>query len=125
MSDLLATKPGIEIGFQDDRSEIGDIARSLESYKGLQEERDQITQQMQLLLEFTGQGIYGINLQGNCTFINRATCEMVGYRAEEALGRNMHDLVHHHKSDGSAYPLDQCPIYRAFKKGRAAAWITK
>ena len=42
---------------------------------------------------------------------------MVGYRAEEALGRNMHDLVHHHKSDGSAYPLDQCPIYRAFKKG--------
>ena len=117
LSDLLATKPGIEIGFQDDRSEIGDIARSLESYKGLQEERDQITQQMQLLLEFTGQGIYGINLQGNCTFINRATCEMVGYRAEEALGRNMHDLVHHHKSDGSAYPLDQCPIYRAFKKG--------
>ena len=117
LSDLLAAKPGIEIGFQDDHSEIGDIARSLESYKGLQEERNRATQQMQLLLEFTGQGIYGIDLQGNCTFINRATCQMVGYRPEEALGRNMHDLVHHHKFDGSPYPLDQCPIYRAFKKG--------
>jgi two-component system sensor histidine kinase/response regulator len=117
LSDLLARRPGIQIGFQEDRSEIGDIARSLESYKGLQEERNRATQQMHQLLEFTGQGIYGINLQGNCTFINRATCEMVGYRPEEALGRNMHDLVHHHKSDGSAYPLDQCPIYSAFKKG--------
>ncbi len=117
LGDLLAKKPDIEIGFQENRSEIGDIARSLESYKGLHEERNRATQQMQLLLEFTGQGIYGINLQGNCTFINRATSEMVGYRPEEALGRNMHDLLHHHKFDGSAYPLDQCPIYRAFKKG--------
>ena len=119
LADLLARKPGIEIGFQQDRSEIGDIARSLQSYKGLQEERNQVTQRMQLLLESTGQGIYGIDLQGNCTFINRATCEMVGYRPEETLGRNMHDLVHHHKRDGSAYPVEQCPIYRAFKKGES------
>src|SRR5271167_1258489 len=125
LSDLLAQKPGIEIGFQKDRSEIGDIARSLESYKGLQEERNRVTQQMQLLLEFAGQGIYGMDLQGNCTFINRATCEMVGYRPEEALGRNMHDLVHHHKSDGSAYPLDQCPIYSAFRKGQGCRLDTE
>jgi two-component system, sensor histidine kinase and response regulator len=119
LSDLLARNPASEIGFQEDRSEIGDIARSLDSYKGLQEERNRVTQQMQLLLEFTGQGIYGIDLQGNCTFINRATCEMVDYRPEEALGRNMHELVHHHKSDGSPYPVDQCPIYRAFRKGES------
>ncbi len=119
LSDLLARKPCVEIGFQEDRSEIGDIARSLESYKGLQDERNRATQQMQLLLEFTGQGIYGINLQGNCTFINRATCEMVGFRPEEALGSNMHNLVHHHKLDGSDYPVDQCPVYRAVKQGES------
>jgi two-component system sensor histidine kinase/response regulator len=117
LSDLLGGKSGIAIGFQEDRSEIGDIARSLESYKGLQEERNRVTQQMQLLLESTGQGIYGIDLLGNCTFINRATCEMVDYRPAEVLGRNMHELVHHHKPDGSPYPVEECPIYRAFKKG--------
>ena len=117
LRDLLAGKPGIEIGFQEDRSEIGDIARSLQSYKGLQEERNRVTQQMQLLLEFAGQGIYGIDLQGNCTFINRATCELIGYRAEEVLGRKTHDLMHHHKPDGSVYPIDECPVYRACKKG--------
>jgi PAS domain-containing protein len=120
LRDLLARKPGVEIGFQKDRSEIGDIARLLESYKGLQEERNRVTQQMETLLESTGQGIYGIDLQGNCTFINRATCAMIGYRPEEALGRNMHDLIHHHKLDGSVYPVDECPVYRAFKLANVA-----
>jgi len=98
---------------------IASLTEDITARKQAQEERNRVTQQIQLLLDSTGQGIYGINLQGNCTFINRATCEMVGYQSEEALGRNMHDLVHHHKPDGSPYPLDECPIYRAFKLGEA------
>jgi two-component system, sensor histidine kinase and response regulator len=82
-----------------------------------EEERNRVTQQMQLLLDSTGEGIYGVDQQGNCTFVNRATCEITDYRAEEALGRNMHDLVHHHKPDGSLYPVEECPAYRAIRKG--------
>src|SRR5271170_1294854 len=95
------------------REGTGDVTES----KRAEEERNRVAQQMQVLLEFTGQGIYGINLQGNCTFINRATCKMIGYRPEEPLGRTMHHLVHHHKLDCSVYPVDQCPVYRAFKNG--------
>jgi PAS domain S-box-containing protein len=84
-----------------------------------------VTKQMEVLLESTGQGIYGINLQGKCTFINRATCELIGYRPEETLGRNMHELVHHHKPDGSFYPVDQCPVYRAVKKGEGCSVDTE
>ena len=43
-----------------------------------------------LLLDSTGEGIYGIDLEGRCTFINRAACEMLGWPAEAMLGRNMH-----------------------------------
>ena len=82
-----------------------------------EEERNRATQQMQLLLDSTGQGIYGIGPQGDCTFVNRAICEMTGYRADEALGRNVHDLVHHHKPDGSPYPVGECPAYLAILKG--------
>jgi len=98
---------------------VASMTEDITERKKVEEERNRITRQMQLLLNFTGQGIYGINLQGNCTFINRATCEMVGYTPEEALGRNMHDLVHHHRSDGSLYPVEQCPIYGAFKIGES------
>ncbi len=93
------------------------MTTDITEHKRAQEERDRVAKQMEMLLESTGQGIYGIDLQGNCTFINRATCELIGYRPEEALGRNMHELAHHHKPDGSVYPVDQCPVYRALKKG--------
>jgi two-component system sensor histidine kinase/response regulator len=96
---------------------VTSLTEDITERKRAQEERDRVAQQMQMLLESTGQGVYGIDLRGNCTFINRATCEMIGYRPEEALGRNMHDLVHHHKPDGSIYPVDQCPVFRAFQKG--------
>jgi PAS domain S-box-containing protein len=95
------------------------LAEDITERKRAQEERNRVTRQMEMLLESTGQAIYGIDLQGNCSFINRATCEMVGFRPEEALGRNMHGLVHHHKPDGSSYPVEECPIYRAFKKGES------
>lgn len=73
--------------------------------------------QLQLLLESTGEGIFGIDLDGRCTFINRAGARMLGYRADEVLGRNMHYLIHHAHADGTHYPVDACPIFHAFSKG--------
>jgi two-component system, sensor histidine kinase and response regulator len=81
-------------------------------------ERRRVTKQMQLLLDSTGQGVYGVDLEGKCTFINRATCEMTGHRPEEVLGRNMHELVHHHKPDGSLYPVEECPVSQALRDGK-------
>jgi len=73
--------------------------------------------QLQLLLESTGEGIFGIDLDGRCTFINRAGARMLGYRPDEVLGRNMHYLIHHAHADGTHYPVDACPIFHAFSKG--------
>ena len=96
---------------------VTSLTEDITETKRAEAERNRVTQQMQMLLESTGQGIYGIDLQGSCTFMNRATCEMLGYRPEEALGRNMHELIHHHKPDGSPYPAEECPFFRALKKG--------
>ena len=71
-----------------------------------------------LLLESSGEGIYGIDMQGLCTFINRAAAEMLGYRAEDVRGRNVHALFHHTHPDGSPYPVEDCPIYRSFRVGK-------
>jgi PAS domain S-box-containing protein len=70
------------------------------------------------LLESSAEGIYGIDDQGRCTFLNPAASRMLGYSPEEALGRNMHQLIHHTRADGSAYPEGECPIYQAFHEGR-------
>ncbi len=68
-----------------------------------------------LLLESTGEGIFGIDMDGLCTFINRAGARMLGWVPAEVLGRNMHELTHHSHADGSHYSVDECPIFNAFR----------
>ncbi len=72
------------------------------------------------LLQTTDQGIYGIDLAGGCTFINRSGLRLLGYQLEECLGRNMHDLVHHSHADGAHYEVGECPIFLAKSTGRGA-----
>jgi PAS domain S-box-containing protein len=73
--------------------------------------------QLDLLLESTGEGIFGIDLGGHCMFINRAGARLLGWDAAEVLGRNMHELTHHSHPDGSPYPDTDCPIFNAFRRG--------
>lgn len=73
--------------------------------------------QLELLLASTGEGVYGIDLDGHCVFINRAGAEMLGYRPDQVLGRNMHELMHHTRANGLHYPVEECPIYQAFRQG--------
>ena len=70
-----------------------------------------------LLLESTGEGVFGIDLAGNCVFINRAGAQMLGFAADEVMGRNMHALTHHSHPDGSPYADGDCPIFNAFRQG--------
>ncbi|MBX9793717.1 MAG: PAS domain S-box protein, partial [Burkholderiaceae bacterium] len=75
------------------------------------------TDQLQLLLESTGEGIFGVDMLGHCTFVNRAAAEMLGYPSQAVLGRNMHELIHHTHADGQPYPEADCPIFNAFRQG--------
>jgi PAS domain S-box-containing protein len=72
---------------------------------------------LELLLESTGEGIYGIDREGRCTFVNSAAAQMLGYGTAAVLGRNMHQLVHHTHADGRTYPEHECPILNAYRQG--------
>ena len=72
-----------------------------------------------MLLNSTGEGIYGFDTEGNCTFCNPACVKLLGYEStSDLIGRNMHDLMHHSHADGSPYPVEECNIYRVGKIGR-------
>ena len=66
-----------------------------------------------LLLESLGEGVYSIDMQGNCTYINERGAALLGFTPEELSGANMHALVHHRHPDGTPYALEECPIYQA------------
>ncbi len=72
-----------------------------------------------LILNSVADGIYGVDREGNSTFVNRAMTEMTGWRAEELVGRNQHELLHHTRSDGSPFPAHECPVYRSCWDGKS------
>jgi PAS domain S-box-containing protein len=79
----------------------------IKSSPGLQEQM----QQWQAVLDSAGEGIWGVDLKGECTFVNRLAVKTFGFASdEEMVGKNMHALVHHHYPDGGEFPDSECSI---------------
>ncbi len=75
-------------------------------------------ERLRLLLDATGEGIFGVDAASRCTFINPAALRLLGYdRAEELLGRDLHALIHHHHPDGTPLPASDCRILAAIQRG--------
>ena len=71
-----------------------------------------------LILDSAGEGIYGIDLEGNATFVNPTGAKLLGYEVEELVGMPTHATVHHTRPDGTPYPKEECTMYAAFKDGK-------
>lgn len=86
--------------------ELNEIAESMKENK----------ERLQLILDSTEEGIYGNDLEGNCTFCNVSCLRILGYRSQEdLLGKNMHLLIHYKKPDGTPYPIEECKIMASMK----------
>lgn len=58
--------------------------------------------------------IFLMDARQHCTYMNATAEKLTGYSLEETFGRPLHDVVHHMRPDGSSFPLEECPIDRAF-----------
>jgi two-component system, OmpR family, sensor histidine kinase VicK len=81
-----------------------------------EEELNAVMRQRQSILDSVGDGIFGMDLEGRLTFVNRSGAEMLGYSPQELLGQNMHALIHHSRADGTPYPTDESPIFGSVKR---------
>ncbi|MCM2288987.1 MAG: PAS domain S-box protein, partial [Sulfuritalea sp.] len=89
-----------------------DITERKKSESALRESRESL----QRLLDSMTEGTYGVDTRGNCSFVNRAFLEILGYHdVAEVLGKHIHELIHHSHADGSPYPASECRMYEAFR----------
>ncbi|RYX81707.1 PAS domain-containing protein [bacterium] len=49
-----------------------------------------------------------------CVYMNPAAERLTGFTFDEVKNKPLHDVIHHTRPDGSPYPLEDCPIDRAF-----------
>jgi PAS domain S-box-containing protein len=78
---------------------------------------EKLSRQNELILNSASEGIIGLDLHGNHTFVNSAAAQMLGYRARDLIGKHSHEIWHHSKGDGSPYPEAECPIYSVCNYG--------
>jgi PAS domain S-box-containing protein len=74
-----------------------------------------LEQHHELILNSVAEGIYGVDLAGCTTFVNPAMERLTGWRANELIGQNQHELLHHTKPDGNPHPGNECPVYATFR----------
>jgi PAS domain S-box-containing protein len=101
-------------------SNINDLKETTEALlerKRTDQELAYFRRQNELILNSAGEGILGLDLQGRHTFVNPAAARMLGYGVQELIGRPSHAIWHYSKPNGTAYPMEECPIYAAFRDG--------
>lgn len=69
------------------------------------------------LMEATGDGVLGMDGDGRCVFLNRAGAELLGYSTRLVVGRDVHELLHHSREDGTTIPRESCAILGAIRRG--------
>lgn len=105
-----------EMSRHDQIAEAGEVQRlGLLEWQRAQAFFSELERQNQLILNAAGEGIYGVNADGKTTFVNRAAREMLGWSAQDLLGRDIHSMIHHHHLSGELYPAHDCPIYQSFR----------
>src|SRR5271169_1690846 len=69
--------------------------------------------ELQLILNAIVEGLCGVDAGGNATFCNDALLKMTGYRADELIGSNLHELLHPKRPDGAKRPEEECALRKA------------
>ncbi|MGA2195620.1 MAG: PAS domain S-box protein, partial [Bryobacteraceae bacterium] len=77
-------------------------------------------EELAVTLDSVGAGIWAVDLEGRCVFVNQAACRIFGYSREECLGRKLQCILHRNNPEGWNCPKEQCRIQNALANGSAA-----
>ena len=120
---LTGVARAIAAGNDEARAEIAGFDEILElgiSFNLMTDQLHASRENLHRLLNSMAEGAYGVDTAGICTFVNQAFLQMLGYQnANEVLGKNVHELIHHSHADGSPHPVSECMVYRAFQTNQA------
>ncbi len=109
----------LEISYQDRTDGYDDFERVSEMLgqitaifvrKKLEEEVGKLHDQQKLILDSAAEGIMGMDMEGNHTFVNPAAAEMLGYAVSELLYQN-HTLYHVSESSDDKSDGHECSLF--------------
>ncbi|CAL9518918.1 hypothetical protein SUDANB105_03770 [Streptomyces sp. enrichment culture] len=94
------------------------VVRDLSGTVDTEAELARSQRQTEMILRAAAEGVVGTDTDGQIVLVNPAAAQILGYRASDLGGKELHDLVLHSRADGSPFPYDESPLADTLRSGR-------
>ncbi|GGY29880.1 PAS domain-containing protein [Streptomyces djakartensis] len=94
------------------------VVRDLSGTVDTEAELARSQRQTEMILRAASEGVVGTDTDGRIVLVNPAAAQILGFRASDLGGRELHDLVLHSRADGSPFPYDESPLADTLRSGR-------
>lgn len=94
------------------------VVRDLSGTVDTEAELARSQRQTEMILRAASEGVVGTDTDGRIVLVNPAAAQILGYRAGELGGRELHTLVLHSRADGSPFPYEESPLADTLRSGR-------
>lgn len=98
---------------------IVSVARDISVRRAAEERLKESEQKLRDITSVLGEGVYVLDENGCLTFMNPEAERILGWSEKELLGKNIHEVIHHHGLAGTRIPVEECPVLRVTREGRA------
>jgi PAS domain S-box-containing protein len=90
-----------------------ELFRQREAIKRQAQQLARLSRQNELILKAAAEGIFGVDLNGTSTFVNPSAARMIGRRAEDVTGRDIHSVLHPSVPEVTTCDIRRCSLYAA------------
>ncbi|WSQ10346.1 PAS domain-containing protein [Streptomyces sp. NBC_01231] len=94
------------------------VVRDLTGTVDTEAELARSQRQTEMILRAASEGVVGTDTDGRIVLVNPAAAQILGYRASDLGGRELHDLVLHSRTDGTPFPYEESPLADTLRSGR-------
>ena len=94
------------------------VVRDLTGTLDTEVELSRQQRQTEMILRSASEGVMGVDAQGRIVLVNPAAAQILGHRAGDLGGQELHPLVHHSRSDGTPLPFEETPLADTLRSGR-------
>lgn len=94
------------------------VVRDLSGALNTEAELARSQRQTEMILRAAAEGVVGTDTDGRVVLVNPAAAQILGFRASDLGGQELHPLVLHSRADGEPFPYDESPLADTLRSGR-------
>ncbi|MGW8883401.1 PAS domain-containing protein [Streptomyces sp. NPDC055749] len=94
------------------------VVRDLSGTVDTEAELARSQRQTEMILRAASEGVVGTDTDGRVVLVNPAAAQILGFRASDLGGKELHPLVLHSRAEGEPFPYEESPLADTLKSGR-------